>query len=313
MGWKENYKKYIEENEEIRCWFKVTANRKKVWNIQLWLLEEMKKICQKHNIKYYAYWWTLLWAIRHWWYIPRDDDMDIAMFREDYEKFRKIALEELPNNIKITTTPFWFSKLINTNTTALWDDSWRYKSFNYWWIWIDIFPMDKSSKFSFINKIKNIILDIITPIIFLQMNGWSTNKVAKRKRPFVPFCKLIFWKNNYNKTYKILERILKFNIFEWKNIHMFTHRFFPVSIFNNSHEIKFENTNINIPNQYETFLKITYWKDYMKPVIWEWWHNCRYSVKKSYKDIIKQFDKSKPDNENFNNCSELFLLDANTQ
>ena len=75
------YNKSIDETEEIRSWFVVSVNRKKVWNIQLWLLEELKSICKKHKIKYYADGGTLLGAVRHKWFIPRDDDIDIDMFR----------------------------------------------------------------------------------------------------------------------------------------------------------------------------------------------------------------------------------------
>ncbi len=56
-----SYPKYIPEHDEMRDWFKVSNNRKKIWNIQLGLIEELKK----HNIKYYAEWWTLLWAKWH--------------------------------------------------------------------------------------------------------------------------------------------------------------------------------------------------------------------------------------------------------
>ena len=44
--------------------------------------------------------------------------MDIAMFREDYEKFQKVAEKELPNNIKLISIFLGFSKLMNINTVA---------------------------------------------------------------------------------------------------------------------------------------------------------------------------------------------------
>ncbi len=299
----DNYKKYIEENEEIRDWFKVTSNRKKVWNIQLWLLEELKMICKKHNIRYFAYWGTLLWTIRHWWYIPWDDDMDIAMFREDYEKFWKVAEKELPNHIKLVTFFWWFSKLINQNTAALWDEYWE----NNLGIRIDIFPMDTASKYTIINKIKDYILTSINSILVLKKTNWSTDKVAKWKLPFIPICKLIFWKFDFLKICEIQEIIIKKIFFKWNDIRMFWNRYFPKSIFNKSHDINFENSTICIPNSYDEFLKITF-GDYMKPIIYEWWHNCWYSVNESYKEIIKWFDKSKTNEENYKTCKDLFIL-----
>ena len=149
-------KKAISKKEEIRSWFKINNNRKKIRNIELWILEEIKKICEKHNIKYYADAGTLLWAIRNQWFIPRDDDIDITMFRNDYEKFLKIAKKELPSHLKIWKFWRWFSKISDINTAALWEHNRRDKEF-IWGISIDIFPMDYASKSNFINQIKSII------------------------------------------------------------------------------------------------------------------------------------------------------------
>ena len=58
-------------------------------------LEEFDRICRKHNLRYYAYYGTLLGTIRHKGFIPWDDDIDVAMFREDYNRFIHIAPQEL--------------------------------------------------------------------------------------------------------------------------------------------------------------------------------------------------------------------------
>ena len=71
------------------------------------LLIFIDKICKKHNIDYWITAGNLLGYARHDGYIPWDDDMDIAMMREDYDKFLSIIHEEvknnnLDNNIEIT-------------------------------------------------------------------------------------------------------------------------------------------------------------------------------------------------------------------
>ena len=68
---------------------------------QIPLIEEVDRVCRKHNIKYTIACGTLLGAVRHKGYIPWDDDADITMLREDYEAvgmdFRPVMLVS-PNN-----------------------------------------------------------------------------------------------------------------------------------------------------------------------------------------------------------------------
>lgn len=82
--------------DEIRDGFVVTAQRKRLWNVQLNLVAEFDRICKKYHLRWFAYAGTLLGAVRHKGFIPWDDDIDISMLRPDYEKFKAVVKKEIP-------------------------------------------------------------------------------------------------------------------------------------------------------------------------------------------------------------------------
>jgi len=94
---------------ETRDGFYIEPMMKCAWAAMIEVLEVVAEICYKHNIRYFADWGTLLGAVRHKGFIPWDDDMDICMFRDDYECFLNIAPAELPDGwcaLSVHNNPF---------------------------------------------------------------------------------------------------------------------------------------------------------------------------------------------------------------
>ena len=63
---------------------------KHLQSLELMILKDFIKICEEYDLTYYMYAGSLLGAVRHNGFIPWDDDLDVIMFRDDYEKFKKV-------------------------------------------------------------------------------------------------------------------------------------------------------------------------------------------------------------------------------
>ena len=134
--------------EETKDGYLVSSHIKQVWAVNLDLLHEFDRVCKKYGLKYSGAFGTLLGAIRHKGFIPWDDDIDLIMFRDDYEKLCDIARKEFtdPYFFQTEDTDLGFSRpfarLRNSKTTAIqvFENS-KYIHYNQG-IFIDIFPLD---------------------------------------------------------------------------------------------------------------------------------------------------------------------------
>ena len=114
--------------------------------IELDMLKAFIAVCEKHNLTYFLVAGTALGAVRHGGFIPWDDDIDVGMPREDYEKFMEVAQDDLPDGLFLQTPktdPKYmtcFAKIRNTNTTFL-ESSASHLKINHG-VFIDIFPLD---------------------------------------------------------------------------------------------------------------------------------------------------------------------------
>ena len=117
-------------------------------HIELDIVLEIEKICQKHGLTFFLAEGSLLGAIRHQGFIPWDDDMDISMPRADYEKFLKIAQIELPQHLKVgcsDTIPAYhlpFAKVISTEDHGF-ENQKDTALYPYTGVYVDIFPLDE--------------------------------------------------------------------------------------------------------------------------------------------------------------------------
>lgn len=134
--------------DEIRNGFYIPSAVKQSWAAALDVLWEIDKICQKHGIRYFADWGSFLGAVRHGGFVPWDDDLDICMLRDDYEKFRAVCDAELPDNYCIHDYErhqghwLFLARVVN-NSHIRFDDEHLLNNYNFPWLsGVDIFLKD---------------------------------------------------------------------------------------------------------------------------------------------------------------------------
>ncbi len=245
------------------------ANLKKLHQVEVDMLKEIDEFCKKNDITYFLIYGSLLGSIRHKGFIPWDDDLDIGMFREDYEKFIKIfpqtnkspmyvqCMENDPN--------YWlsFAKIRKSNTLMLEENN---KDLNInSEIFIDVFPFDKAKDGGYKKIIiRANIIRIITSTIHVKR---KTGKLKNcQHKAFVTLFRILPVKLLYKIEKKLLmkdykkdtsHRVCYFTVYPVRTEYMNENIFLPVS------RGEFEKEKFNIINKPEEFLKNIY-GDYMK-------------------------------------------------
>ena len=107
------------------------------------LLALFDKMCKKVGMTYWLTYGTLLGAVRHKGFIPWDDDMDVAMPREEYDQLEEVLRKELvPLGIELYPRP-------TGPTFGL-----GFQHFNTG-IWLDVFPVDQYSSSKSLDEVKD--------------------------------------------------------------------------------------------------------------------------------------------------------------
>ena len=150
--------------EEIRDGYCVSEKTKKIWAVQIDLLNELTRVCKAHDITFQVSFGTLIGAVRHKGFIPWDDDFDVWMTRESIDKLIKLESEfshpyflQTPLNDRRYVTPL--TRLRNSLTTSAIKglDTPDYNN----GIYIDIYAMDGVST----SRIKSAIQYILKRIV----------------------------------------------------------------------------------------------------------------------------------------------------
>lgn len=154
--------------------------------IQLEMLVEVDRICQKCGIKYNIIAGTLLGAVRHGGYIPWDDDADVALLRPEYEKFRQAVKTELDTSRfyfqdhRRTRGYRWgYGKLRRKGTLFLREHQ-EHMPYHQG-VFIDIFPLDGVPDNYILRSIKNFECFCVRKILWSKVGQMADKNILKRQ------------------------------------------------------------------------------------------------------------------------------------
>lgn len=258
-------------NEEVRNDYLVTSKTKKIWAVEMDLLSQLLKACKKFDIKVFVAFGTLLGAIRHKGFIPWDDDLDVIINREGFEKLKQVAPSEFKYPYFFQTSVsdpqyfFGYGRMRHSQTTGR---ILAYKSPNYnQGIYLDVYVVDgcinddkllkkQLRKLRFIFKIANRYKQVNDKQGFKYIVNASINLFFKYS-----VCKLI--------SYDVIERWYYNTITNYSdvsdNVSLLVERFdkvrksqFNKNVFNDIIYVPFENMLVPVPAAYDDMLTRQY-------------------------------------------------------
>lgn len=167
-------------------------NIKHIQKIAMEILIEFDRICKKHDINYQLFAGTLLGAVRHNGFIPWDDDVDVCLMRNDYEKFIKVCEKELHPNYFLQTFDTdsnfrsQFAK-IRKNNTLFMEKVFSEDDIHHG-VFIDIFPLDNVKPNSISGEIQRILSHVTRGINLAR----SKNTCLRPKNKSITIGLLLF-------------------------------------------------------------------------------------------------------------------------
>lgn len=238
------------------------------------VLKAFDEFCKQNSITYYASCGTLLGVIRHKGFIPWDDDVDVWMTREEYNKFLKLkdklqGTEFRIGSIEDDNYPYEFAKFFSTNGTLQEYEHFRFLTGP----WVDIFPLNECEvedpvydralenlNYAHWRYRKSIAYYPLKGIVNEFLKG---NIVEGAIRLFK---KIVYspWKDKYKKEFLAAEDVItKHEGCLYNSIADLRKSLFRKEWFGEPLYLPFEDMMLPVPSNYDEVLKVKY-KDYMK-------------------------------------------------
>ena len=222
------------------------------------IMLEIDRICKKYSLRYLLDGGTLLGAVRHKGFIPWDDDADVMMPRDDYERFVEVSEKEM-------RSPFVFQCLDNTkeypynfgkvfDTSTVYTERFTAELDMSHGIYVDVFPMDYVDEKDYLKHAKMVGHYTMLRYYQLGISGGPKAFVAK----LLPLSFINARAQAHMKYHKGRSDMVCKLCHHGKNKPPI-----PISLFNDTTEVPYENAKLTIPSAYDSFLTGRY-GDYMQ-------------------------------------------------
>lgn len=245
---------------------------KALQNLELEILKEIDTICRTNDIKYFLVGGSLLGAIRHHGFIPWDDDLDIGMLREDFEKFRVVCPQNLSSKYTYQSyrtdsqSHYVFDKIRQKNTFFATTFSHQFPIDNG--VFVDILVYDKTSMHTCIQKLHIRLIKILKQVISVRWYNKPRNGIHYiASKIFLPFMRLIpfqIYHGIYEKLIRVFNRSNSDYYIDSVGMNLMKGAFRKECIVGVPQYVPFETTQAPIPPGWNEYLIHWYGDNYMK-------------------------------------------------
>lgn len=241
------------------------------------IFKDIKPILDQNQVPFFLLGGSLLGAVRHKGFIPWDDDIDIGIVRDDYERFLSIVAKALPEHLELRSYRdesdhhYYFSRIVDKRYLMCREGSIVTRNEN---LWVDIFPLDGMPNNSFVRRIH--MLRLLWVRMWYHIACFDKVNLHRPNRPLSERIVIAIVKKfhgrggkNYKKWLVKLDALLKkYKVQEtdWVVNFMGQYKFremFPKSYYGNGALYDFEDMKLMGPEDYDKVLSQMY-GDYMK-------------------------------------------------